>query len=178
MTFNWLDQALKDARDDEGFREYAYPDVRSKLFKATRNSVRWGYVPARNVQLPPGVSLADGAPWTVGYGYTHGVQPDTRFTKEMAEHKLREVIQMSVKDSLILVPNFNDQPDVIKTVLVSMCYNMGRTTLSQFRNTLKAFREKRYEDAAKGMEASAWYKQVGIRAKKLVKRVRTLKIEE
>jgi len=57
MPLNWLDQSLADAREDEGFREYAYPDVLSKLFKATRNSVRWGFVPARNVQLPPGVSL-------------------------------------------------------------------------------------------------------------------------
>lgn len=179
LVLNWIDVTLQDIRVAEAYREYAYPDVLSPLYKkATTLRSKWGFTPARTLQLPQGVTLAMGAPWTVGYGYTHGVTPDTRFSKEMAEHKLREVFQQSVKDCLMLVPSFNTQPDAIKSVLADMCYNMGRARLGGFKNTLKYIDQRNYAQAAANMEKSLWYQQVGQRARKLVKRVRTQKLEE
>lgn len=170
-----IDQYLEDARRHEGFREYAYPDPLSYLAKKYKH-LPWGFKPAREILNFLGVSETKGRPWTVGYGYTHGVTPDHRFTREMAEHKLKEVILTSVSDAKRLVSNFEDQPDAIKTVLVSMAYNMGYTTLSSFRNTLRYCRNKDYPNMARGMEKSLWYSQTGRRAKELVKRVRTLTI--
>lgn len=171
-----LDIYLADARKHEGFREWAYPDVLSKLHKNNPKE-KWGFRPAREIISEVGGKVADGNPWTVGYGYTHGVTPDHKFTKEMAEHKLREVILASVYDAKRLVPNFDTQSDATKTVLVSMAYNMGYNTLSTFRNTLASIRGKDYEKAARGMEASLWYKQTGSRAKELVERMRTQEIK-
>lgn len=168
-------QYLADARKHEGFREFAYPDPLSELARKYPKA-GWGFKPAREILNFLGESETKGSPWTVGYGYTHGVTPDHRFSKEMAEHKLKEVILLSIRDAKALVPNFEDQPDAIKTVLVSMAYNMGRKTLSTFKNTLRYCVEKNYPAMAAGMEKSLWYRQVGSRAKELVERVRTLTI--
>jgi GH24 family phage-related lysozyme (muramidase) len=171
-----LEQYLKDGRKHEGFREYAYPDPLSELGRRYKH-LKWGFVPARELLNLIGEPESKGRPWTVGYGYTHGVTPDHKFTREMAEHKLKEVILASIGDAKALVPNFETQPDAIKTVLVSMAYNMGYSTLKQFKNTLRHCILKNYPAMAAGMEASLWYRQTGSRAKELVKRVRTLTIE-
>lgn len=170
-----MDQYLADARKHEGFREFAYPDPLSELARKYKH-LSWGFTPARGLLNLIGEPESKGSPWTIGYGYTHGVTPDHRFSREMAEHKLKEVILASITDAKRLVRNFEDQPDAIKTVLVSMAYNMGYRTLSTFKNTLRYCVEKNYPAMAAGMEKSLWYRQVGSRAKELVERVRTLTI--
>jgi GH24 family phage-related lysozyme (muramidase) len=175
MSQKLLDIYLADARKHEGLRLFAYPDPLSELAKKYRH-LRWGFQPARELLNLIGEPESKGHPWTIGYGYTHGVTPDHRFTKEMSEHKLKEVILASIRDAKFLVSNFEDQPDAIKTVLVSMAYNMGRKRLGSFRNTLRYCREKNYPAMAAGMEKSLWYRQVGQRARELVQRVRTLTI--
>lgn len=169
------EQYLEDARRHEGFREYAYPDPLSELARKYKH-LKWGFVPARELLNFIGEPETKGRPWTVGYGYTHGVTPDHRFTREMANHKLKEVIRDSIGDARKLVPNFETQPDAIKTVLVSMAYNLGYNNLKTFKNTLRYCVEGNYPAMAAGMERSLWYRQVGVRAKELVKRVRTLTI--
>jgi lysozyme len=65
-------------------------------------------------------------------------------------------------------------------VLADMAFNLGvgpseedkDGKLLTFKNTLRAMQEGRYEDAAKGMEDSPWYRQVGRRAVKLVDMMR------
>lgn len=171
-----FEQYLKDARKHEGFREYAYPDPLSELARKYRH-LKWGFVPAYELLNLIGEPESKGRPWTIGYGYTHGINQYHRFTREMAEHKLKEVILDSIGDAKALVPNFELQPDAIKTVLVSMAYNMGYNTLKTFRNTLRYCVERNYPAMAAGMEHSLWYRQVGKRAQELVKRVRTLTIE-
>ena len=172
---NWIDHTLKNLRESENYKRYAYPDPYSKLGeKYPASKYGWGNRPAAEILRGLAANPDDGKPWTVGYGYTWGVQPDTEFTVGMAEHKLKEVVQDCVAQVPKLVPNFKDQPDVIKAVLVDMCYNMGPKTLSKFKNTLRSFINKDYMQAAKGMEASLWYKQTKSRAVKLVRMVRTL----
>jgi GH24 family phage-related lysozyme (muramidase) len=170
-----FEQYLKDGRKHEGLRLFAYPDPLSELAIKYKH-LPWGFKPARELLNLIGQPESKGRPWTVGYGYTHGVTPDHRFTKEMAEHKLKEVILASIGDAKRLVSNFEDQPAAIKTVLVSMAYNMGYATLSTFKNTLRYTREKNYVGMAAGMEKSLWYRQTGSRAKELVNRVKTLTI--
>lgn len=176
---NWIEQVLKQLRLSETYKRYAYPDPLSSLAKKyPASKYGWGDKPASQILKDLDVNPDDGAPWTVGYGYTHGVTPDTEFSVGMAEHKLKEVVQDCVVQVPKLVPNFIDQHDVIKAVLVDMCYNMGPKTLATFKNTLRNFIIKDYDQAAKGMEASLWAKQTKSRAKRLVRMVRTLKFEE
>ncbi len=58
-------------------------------------------------------------------------------------------------------------------VVYNMAFNMGMRTLGKFVNTLKAVKEERYADAAKGMLNSRWAKQVKGRAIELSKQMET-----
>lgn len=58
-------------------------------------------------------------------------------------------------------------------VLVNMAFNLGIASLCGFDRTLAAVREGRWVDAADGMLASAWAKQVGGRAVELARQMRT-----
>jgi lysozyme len=53
-----------------------------------------------------------------------------------------------------------------RRVLLNMAFNLGYRLLT-FKNTLRAAQEGRYEDAAEGMRASKWARQVGKRANRL-----------
>lgn len=57
-------------------------------------------------------------------------------------------------------------------VLFNMAFNLGVAGLAGFRNTLEAVRTQRWDDAAKGMLASKWAKQVGARATELAAQMR------
>lgn len=61
-----------------------------------------------------------------------------------------------------------DDP-VRSRVMLNMCFNLGIRRLSGFKNTLDAVQDKRWRDAAAGMRASMWAKQVGARAERLAK---------
>ena len=62
---------------------------------------------------------------------------------------------------------------VRQRVVVDMRFNLGPTKLRGFARTLKAISDKRYGDAADAMLASKWAKQVGRRAQRLARMMRT-----
>ena len=45
-----------------------------------------------------------------------------------------------------------------------MCFNLGGTRLSKFKNMLKACREHNWDEMAVQMEDSRWFGQVGLRS--------------
>lgn len=164
-------QVAGDLARHEGFREFAYPDPLSSLFKA-QPSKEWGYKPAREI-ASPGTNLDTGKPWTVGYGFTNGVTPDSRMNRITADRKLEQKI-LEVDAALSNVLSwYKDASFVTKTILINMAFNMGIKGLLGFRNTLKFISQKNYEQAAHNMTQSLWFRQVGNRAKELVERMRT-----
>lgn len=64
------------------------------------------------------------------------------------------------------LPWWRQMNDARQNVLANMCF-MGIGTLLTFKNTLAAMQDSRYSDAADGMLASKWAKQVGQRANRL-----------
>lgn len=62
---------------------------------------------------------------------------------------------------------------VRQSVLADMCFNMGINKLIAFVNTLRCIHAGEYEKAARAMEKSLWYAQVGRRAKELVRMMET-----
>lgn len=80
---------LKELKASEAFREFAYPDVASPLYK-TYPKARWGFKPASEIleTLPGSAKSLSGAPWTVGYGQTVDVTPDSQMTEKAAEINL------------------------------------------------------------------------------------------
>lgn len=96
-------QALALLREFEGLRLEAYPDPAS-----------------------------GGAPWTIGYGHTRGVQPGDKITRDQAEAYLEQdaaEAEAAVR-SLIAVPLTQNQCDA----LVSFVFNVGAGALQ--RSTL------------------------------------------
>ncbi len=62
---------------------------------------------------------------------------------------------------------FYNLPENIQHVLVNMCFNLGGTRLSKFKNMLGACRSHNWEQMAAEMENSRWYSQVGRRSVEL-----------
>jgi lysozyme len=54
----------------------------------------------------------------------------------------------------------------------NFAFNVGIGTVLTFKNTLAAMERGDYEAAAKGLEDSRWYSQVGNRAKRVVELIR------
>ena len=66
---------------------------------------------------------------------------------------------------------FYNLPENIQHVLVNMCFNLGGTRLSKFKNMLGACRAHDWDKMAAEMENSRWYSQVGRRSVELQKSV-------
>ena len=67
--------------------------------------------------------------------------------------------------------DFQNLPEPIQRVLVNMCFNLGGTRFSKFKNMLKACKEHNWEQMAAEMENSRWYSQVGRRSQELQRMV-------
>lgn len=94
-------------------------------------------------------------------------------TAAEAEYLLRNRIEVAVAGVKHLVPDMRAANDARFDVLVEMAFQMGVDGLAKFTNTLRAVREKRWDDAANGMLASLWAKQTPGRAQELAKVMRT-----
>jgi GH24 family phage-related lysozyme (muramidase) len=172
-------QVAGDLNRHEGFREYAYPDPLSPLMKKYP-SKDWGFKPAKEILAKLGVPLdraaKEGAPWTVGHGFTGSTTLDSRMDRITSDRKLEQKI-LEVDSALSNVLTwYKDASFVTKTVLINMSFNIGIKGLLGFSNTLKFISQKNYEQAARNMTQSLWAKQVGGRAKELVERMRTQEI--
>lgn len=169
-------QMKKDLERHEGFRPYAYPDPLSPLAQKYRG-LDWGFKPARELLvLVKDMDETDGAPWTVGFGDTHGVSPDSTRNRIQAERRLEQHIEEFYAALVAALPWVKEASFVTRTVLLNMTFNMGLQNLLEFKNTLRFVREKDYARAASNMTQSLWYRQVGTRAKELVERMRTQEI--
>jgi len=71
------------------------------------------------------------------------------------------------------LPWWRKESDARRAALVDLAFNMGVNGLLQFRNTLEAWRTGRHQQAADGLVASKWYGQVGRRAQRIERMVRT-----
>ena len=79
------------------------------------------------------------------------------------------------------LPWWKNMDEVRQRALANMAFNLGvgpsdeqpTGKLLTFKNTLAAMARGDYEAAANGMSSSAWAKQVGIRATRLVEMMRS-----
>tara|TARA_R110001592_G_scaffold20949_10_gene85011 strand:- start:4831 stop:5298 length:468 start_codon:yes stop_codon:yes gene_type:complete len=118
---------------------------------------------------------------TLGVG--HLCQPnDPEYDWEVGTPVTQEVVDMYYEDDFNkhLVEaihvfgteeGFYGLPENIQHVLVNMCFNLGGTRLSKFKNMLKACREYNWAEMSRQMEDSRWFKQVGRRSIELQKTV-------
>lgn len=66
---------------------------------------------------------------------------------------------------------FHSWPDHVQEILLNMMFNMGRPTLSKFKNFRVALEARDWKKAANEGRDSRWYRQVTNRAEKLMSRL-------
>ena len=106
---------------------------------------------------------------TIGYGHNldaNGLPKD--ICEELLKRKIDET-----KTKLEKYSWFNKLNDVRKKVLVDMGVNMGIGGLMTFKKMIKAIKKDNFEKAADEMLDSRWSNQVGSRANRLAKMMRT-----
>jgi GH24 family phage-related lysozyme (muramidase) len=111
------------------------------------------------------------------FGWGHLLEGGHKFVavRDYAEWLFVKDYQRGYVDYLRIVKEFGLEhlscPH--RMVILDMCYNMGYKKMAKFVNTLRAFREKRFKDAAQGLKNSLWYNQTGTRAQRLINVVLT-----
>lgn len=111
--------------------------------------------------------------WTIGVGRLIDKRKGGRLSDDEIDYLLTNDIADVETDLDEHLVWWTTLDPVRQRVIANMCFNLGIAGLLGFKNTLKAVRERRWDDAAKGMLASKWAKQVGKRAERLAKMMRT-----
>ena len=144
-----LDRLISDLQRDEGWRERLYDD-------------------ANGQPVVPGYRLV-GHP-TIAFGFALDVSP---FTFAEAMPILEGRSQKAWDECQIAFPWIKAEPEPVQRALANMCYNMGLKTLQQFTTFLGLLEHGEYESAAKDLEGTLWYRQVGARALRIQALIRS-----
>ena len=97
---------------------------------------------------------------------------------EISEDRVNEAfdadIEIVLSDCNILYPDFEDLPEEAQQIIANMMFNLGRPRLSKFVGMKRGVDAKDWNAAADEMVDSRWYRQVGVRAERLVNRMREI----
>ena len=103
----------------------------------------------------------------------YGQPVGTKVPHEQVNDWFERDIQVSISDCKELFDDFDSLPEEIQRVLANMSFQLGRPTLSKFKNMIAAVNNNDYQEMANQMEDSRWYKQTTNRAQRLIDRVLT-----
>ena len=106
---------------------------------------------------------------TIGYGFTiKDLELDEDICEIILERKLKELeTRVNLKFKWFMY-----MPQVIKDVVMEMCYQLGVGGVSKFKKTIAYLQNKQWEEASVEMLDSLWAKQTPNRAKELSNRVK------
>lgn len=107
--------------------------------------------------------------WTGGVGRNLS---DRGFSDDEIDLMLKNDIDEAVRIAKGLIPSYDQLDDVRQEVVCNMAFNLGIVRLGGFKRFLAAVNRHDYQSAATEMQDSAWYTQVGARAKRLVQAMR------
>ncbi len=106
-------------------------------------------------------------------GYGHAFLVGSPISHEVADLLFKDDYNRCIKDYEQLRPLIGELDPIRRAVIIDMLFNLGLPRLKEFKKTLAAIRAKDYEEAAEEMIDSKWHRQVGYRAKRLAKMMRT-----
>ncbi len=107
---------------------------------------------------------------TIGYGRN---LEDRGITEAEAEYLLENDVSEIYEDLAEIYDFFTHLSPMRKAVLIDMAYNLGLGGLNKFQNMIKAIDDGDYSKAAFEMLDSRWASQVGDRAERLSKLMKT-----
>lgn len=110
--------------------------------------------------------------WTIGVGRLIDQRKGGGISIAEAMFMLDNDIKKVEDDLDVHIPWWRTMDETRQLVIADMCFNLGIGNLLDFKNTLAAMKDGRYDDAAKGMLDSKWAGQVGKRATHLAEMMR------
>ena len=110
--------------------------------------------------------------WTIGYGHTPS-RPGMIWTHDQALAMPRADCAAALRDVDRVLPWARRLGPVRHAVFVNMAFNMGIGRLNGFHRALAAARRGDHEACAHHMLDSLWAQQVGDRAHRLARQMRT-----
>ena len=115
--------------------------------------------------------------WTVGVGHLIGngssLPPD--MDREFSQEEVDAMFAQDYaahKKAAMKIPGYDKLNNTGQAAVVDLTFNMGPAWYKKFPNASAALAEGDTETFAKEMEGSAWYTQVGGRAKEIVSMIR------
>ena len=119
------------------------------------------------------VAYFDNDQWSFGFGCKAPYE-GAMISLHDAEALLADRVQLAIRDFEDIYSDCRDNiNDVRAESLVNMCFNLGKTKMIKFRKMNAAIRRNDWMEAAHQAISSAWYGQVGNRAKRIVKELAT-----
>ncbi|MBB5189615.1 lysozyme [Silvimonas terrae] len=115
---------------------------------------------------------------TTGVGHNLQAKPlPPGWTYPLNDTQVNQLLSTDLQDIFsgldARLPWWRKLDEVRQRVITNMAFNLGVDGLIQFKNTLAAVQRGDYTAAANGMQASAWFVQVGARAQRLVQAMQT-----
>lgn len=99
---------------------------------------------------------------TIGYG--HNIE-DNGITEDIAVRLLDSDLSNAERDVRAKFSSYYKLNEARQFVLVDMCFNIGINRLMTFKKMFAALAKGEYHTAAREMQDSKWYRQVGNRGK-------------
>jgi GH24 family phage-related lysozyme (muramidase) len=124
------------------------------------------------------VATWDREQFSYGYG-CRAPHEGATITEPVASVLLNDEVLSAMKDFMDIYPDCQeDINDIRAEALVNMCFNLGKTKMLKFRKMNASIERNDWMGAAHQAVASDWYRQVGNRAKRIVKELATGEKEE
>lgn len=112
---------------------------------------------------------------TIGYG--HLIKPQENFTV-LSSQDAENLLDADIADAELEVDKLGSSitgglSATRKAVLIDMMFNLGPSELKKFKKMLDAIKKRDFNKASDEMAKSKWKKQVGSRATRLIKMMKT-----
>ena len=117
--------ATKFIKQFEGCSLRAYPDVASPLYAALSKAGLLTKYNSGQCVIPTSLAGLSGAPWSIGYGETQGVQQGDVWTQQQADSRLDVRVREFMKNAMAVSPNLSRMSANAVAAVTSLCYNIG-----------------------------------------------------
>lgn len=156
MTYPINQAGVALLHERETFVGHAYPDPYSPLGKALRSAGRWREYLRAPFPIPAAMRHLSGAPWTIGWGFTRGVEEGDRITRPEADARLGAELReyaAAVRSGCTVPPNENEF-----AAMVVLAYNIG---IAGFQRSTVLRAHNRGDKAAAARAFRLWNKAGG-----------------
>lgn len=110
---------------------------------------------------------------TIGIGRLIDKRKGGRLRPDEIAYLFNNDVDSAIEELTRALPWFQNLDDARRGALVNMAFNLGVPGLLKFPKTLALIQQGKYAEAADEMLDSLWAKQVGDRAKRLSKQMRS-----